>query len=89
MAPGHFGYVAVQRNSCCQVLFKSDEVNVNCALLTLTAKSHMHERGIEPLSPVSQARILPLNNSCSVQNVKRLKVGAGEEQRSLQVGQQI
>ena len=89
MAPRHFDYAAVQPNSCCQALFKSDELNVNRALLERTAKSHMHERGIEPRSPAWQARILPLNHSCSVQIVKQLKVGDGEEQRTLQVGQQI
>ena len=85
----HFGYGAVQRNSCCLALLKSDELNLNCALLILTAKSHMHERGIEPWSPAWQAGILPLNHTCSVQIVKRLKVGDGEEQRTLQVGLQI
>ena len=89
MAPKHFGYAAVQLNSCCQALFKSDELNVNRALLERTAKSHMHERGIEPQSAACQARILPLNHSCSVQIVKQLKVGDGEEQRTLQVRQQI
>ena len=41
MAPRHFGNAAVQPNSCCQALFKSDELYVNCALLILTAKSHL------------------------------------------------
>ena len=83
MAPRRFGYAAVRHNSFCQVLFKSDEENLNSALLTLTAKSHMHEQGIEPQSLVWQARILPLNHSCSAQIVKRLKFGDGEEQMSL------
>ena len=65
------------------------ELNVDRALLERTAKSHMHEQGIEPLSNVWQARILPLNHSCSVQIVKQLKVGDGEEQSTLQVRQQI
>ena len=89
MALRHFGYAAVQPNSCCQALFKSDELNVNHALLERTAKSHMHERRIEPRSPAWQARILPLNHSCSMQIVKQLKAGDGKEQRTLQVGQQI
>ena len=89
MAPRHFGYAAVQPNSCCKALFKSDELNVNRALLERTAKSHMHEWGIEHRSPIWQARILPLNHSRSVKIVKRLKVGDEEEQRTLQVGQQI
>ena len=62
---------------------------MNLALLERTAKSHMHEQGIEPRSPAWQAKILPLNNSCSAQILKQLKLGDGEEQRTLQVGQQI
>ena len=89
MAQKNFAYAAVQPNSCCQALFKSDELKVNRALLERTAKTHMHERGIEPRSPAWQAKILPLNHSCSVEIVKQLKAGDGEEQRPLQVGQQI
>ena len=49
----------------------------------------MHEWRIEPWSPAWQARIVPLNHSCSVQIVKRLKVGDGVEERTLQVRQEI
>ena len=89
MALTQFGYAAVQPNSCCKALFKLDELNVNRALLESTAKSHMHEWGIKPRSPACQAIILPLDHSCSIQIVKQLKVGDGEEQRPLQVGQEI
>ena len=89
MALIHFRYAAVQPNSCCKTLFKLDELNVNRALLESTAKSHMHEWGIKPRSPACQAIILPLDHSCSIQIVKQLKVGDGEEQRPLQVGQEI
>ena len=41
----------IQPNSHCQILFKSEELKVNCDLLIHPAKSHIHERGIEPQSP--------------------------------------
>ena len=79
----------IQRNFRCQILFRSGELKVNCDLLIHPAKSRMHESGMEPRSPKWQARILPLNDSCSVQIVKRLKVGDWGDQRTPQVGQQI
>ena len=79
----------IQPNSHCQTLYKSEELKVNCDLLIHPAKSYMHERGIEPRSPKWQARILPLNHSCSMQIVKWLKVGDWGEHKTLPVGQQI
>ena len=61
--------------------------NLNCTLLKHPAKINMHERGIKPQSPTWQARIPPLNHSCSVQMAKSVKVGDQEKPRALKVRQ--